>query len=188
MRVIKNTIIFLVIYIPFEDFFWSIIGFQGVAFLLIRQLLDFIFLFLFLGTIAINRKHYRTIGRGIDKNIFFFNLCTGLLLLNSSSNFNSLAQIKALLRYIPLVYIILNVKADEKFIRNIFKAISIISMIQLFIGLIQIIGGPSVMKFFLVGESRTSVFGHEHFFTSSKESGMGFISGTMGNNISYAFF
>lgn len=183
---------FLIIYLPFEVFILKWIPVSDQIYLLLRQIPD---ASVFLLTLFVLQDRLRRvnnipkIGKNIDVFLFLFvSWAFVLVLLNDAELYLALANIKALLRYILLVYIIMILNPNQHEIRSILRWIIFGVVFQVIIGFIQFVGGIPVRDFIAARHVTEGLWGITKNFTGDRFEGVNHLMGTMGDNISYAMF
>jgi hypothetical protein len=179
-------VLLLAAYLPFEDFLLKWLPVSDVVFLSLKQLPDITVLSLFL-VIAADSVHTENRIYTISTKAFSF-LSVFLfhaffvIYLNKSSYLVAAMNIKALIRYIVLIYLFLYIKPTERQIYAFLKTVLIIAFIEVLIGAAQFLGGDAVQVFFKP-------------FELSEETGISFTAmkhdelfGTMAHTINYAYY
>ncbi|MBI5971501.1 MAG: hypothetical protein HY884_10155 [Deltaproteobacteria bacterium] len=172
-------------YLPFEDFILKWFPMPEKAYLILRQAPDALVLSLAL-VIFLKSVFESRLSVVSKKSSFFLLMFMGFALLtvviNNSSLITAVLSLKALLRYVFLVYILCWIKPSEKQALAFIKVVIALAFVEATIGNLQYIGGDAVLEFFrpreLSGEmgiAFTTVTGDEVF-------------GTMAYTISYASF
>lgn len=186
-----SIIYFLTGYFAFEEF---ILKFFPVS--------DNVYSYLrFLGEIlvyaAFGRLIFHKLYRGIpfvktpiDLPILGF-YCVVLLsmVINSSPLIGSLYNIRPLARYIVLFYLIVNSPISKQRITILLRIIIGIGLIQIGIGLVQWLGGPTIYDLFLPRASTLDVAGFtKEFRLLEVGREIGSIYGTLGDTVIYGVF
>ncbi len=183
-KIINYTILFLILYLPIEGFFLKIISFNNLSFFIFSQFPDIIIFVLFFLNLLIKKKYF-----DYHKIFTFFIL---FMIINSmiltliwgSDLFSSISNLKAFLRYIFLIFLVNS--QSLKMYKTYLKAIILSGVIQITIGLIQIIVGQSALTFFSPYElTENNVF--QNTFTALRPNNLN-IFGTANHNINYSLF
>ena len=185
---ILNIIIFLVIYLPFEDFILKWLPVSELTFTILRQIPDLIIFSLSL-LIFLTTLYKRNKIDIVRKSLFIILLLFIInaifsLIINNGSFFHGIINLKAMIRYIFLIYIVNYIKPDKKDIKSIMKYIFFIAFIQMAIGLTQYIFGEKIMVFFQPRILHISEF--QMNFSALK--GEINIFGTMAQEVSFSYF
>lgn len=189
-----NLIKLLAIYLPFEEFFLKWLPVSDYTYLLLRQMPDAIVFALALVLLMAklsSAKNIPAVGRKTDTLLFLFVVWAFVtLLLNPAADtVLGLANIKALLRYVTLVYIVLMLNPSEKQINNLIQWILLAVACQTMIGLFQLIGGIPVRDFLAARHASEGIGGIiSKDFTGDRFEGVNDLMGTMGDTISFAYF
>lgn len=179
-------------YLPLEEFIlkWLPVGDQ--AYLLLRQLIDVIVLSMF-ALLVLKRvftgRTIPVIGGGCDALLFIFIACAALTsLLNHADVALSIANIKALLRYVLLIYITLMLDPSEKQINRLLLWISIAIIGQIIFGAFQFAGGFAARDFLAARHVSDTIAGIATDFTGDRFEDINDLMGTMGNTIAFGMF
>ena len=176
----------LAIYLPFEDFILKWLPVSENIFIILRQIPDlFVFSFVFFVLLSSLMKRRIDV---VNKKAFsflalFITFSLVSVFLNHSSLFNSLLNLKALIRYVFLIYILYWIKPTEKQALTFIKAVIIIAFIEAAIGTLQFFGGDLIRNLF---EPR-KLYSIQYAVTALRK-GSGESFGTMAYTINYAFF
>ncbi|MCP4582571.1 MAG: hypothetical protein GY839_13260 [candidate division Zixibacteria bacterium] len=147
-----QLVLFLIIYTPFEELVLKILPdnlYAPVRYMWEGLLFAMIGLMLF-EKLVLARNWKKCV---VDKLILLF-LAAWLLsgLINNIPLTSSLAHIKNLIRYIPIFYIIYNLKPNTQFLKKVLFAIMIIGVVQAAICIGQAIEGDLLVKLFRPAE------------------------------------
>lgn len=188
-----NLIKLLAVYLPLEEFFLKWLPVSDYTYSLLRQMPDAIVIALALVLLLTNLSSARNIpvvGRKADAFLFLFVTWAFVtLLLNPAADtVVGLANIKALLRYVLLIYIVLMLNPSEKQINSLVRWILLAVMCQSLIGFFQLIGGITVRDFLAARHTSEGVGGFTKDFTGDRFEGLNDLMGTMGDTISFAYF
>ena len=184
---------FLIIYLPFEEFILKWMPVSDQVYLLLRQVPDLtvfcLMVALFISRISLG-KGIPIIGSKVDIFLLFFvGWALFTLLLNPSADyFVGLANIKALLRYVFLIYIILMLNPSSLQIENLMTWFSFAIGIQILVGLSQYAGGIPIRDFLAARHVSEDIGGISKDFTGDRFEGVNDLMGTMGDTISFAYF
>lgn len=193
MREIALRIVyFLVVYLPLEDFLLKWIPVPYPIYLGLRQVSDGLILVvagIAIGTRLHSTQRFRTIGRGADLCLVTFVVLALITALARGGDLLiTILNLKALLRYVLLVYVLLNLRIERTEVFMFLRLIYMSLGLQFLVSLVQIAGPPSVDQFFFPRVQDTEVAGVQFKSTAYKEAESGYIFGTMTNTISYGGF
>ena len=182
----------LILYLPIEVIFLKWLPVSEQMYSLLRQLPDFLIFSMSLVLLffrILSKKTVPIIGGKVD---LFLSLFIGwaflTIVLNPSADvFFGIANIKALLRYILLVYIVLLLNPSEMQIRSLVSWVFIAILSQIFIATVQFIGGTSVRDILVARDISDGIGGVIKVFTGAKLKDTNDLIGTMGDTISFAY-
>jgi hypothetical protein len=182
----------LVVYLPLEDFLLKWIPVPYPVYLGLRQVSDVLVLVavaITIGTQLRSAHRFRIVGRGADLFLgAFVLLALGTVLARQGDVLYTVLNLKALLRYVLLVYVLLNLRVERAEVYTVLRLIYVSLGVQLVVSLVQLVGPVSVDQFFFPRIQDTEVAGVEFGSTAIREAEKGYIFGTMTNNISYGGF
>lgn len=190
-RFIIWALLFLIVYIPLEDFLLKILPVPGAVYIILRQGSEVIIYFLTALVIyySLLFKEKITFIKG-RHNLFLLVFCVYAILIaffSESSFMAGIKNLKAMVRYILLIYLIVATINYSKFPILAIKCIFYSSLFQVFIGFLQILGGTPVKKFFAPKElEKTDTDLITGFSTLDKLEVD--IFGTISTTIGYGFF
>jgi hypothetical protein len=191
--VIRTILYFLIVYIPFEAFLLKWIPVSEQSYLVLRQIPDLLVVFAF-ALLVISKtetgSQFKLLGYGIDKYLVaFLILITTYALLSGANMFLVILNMKALVRYVLIAYIIVNISLKDYHFSKMVYLIEFSIGIQVIIGLLQVALGPSFSMFFLPRLTAEEIGGVKIVYTSLKELGLSQgIFGTMIRTIEYGLF
>jgi len=144
----SQLVLFLIIYTPFEELVLKILPdslYSPVRYMWEGMLFAIIGLMLF-EKLVLSRDWKKSM---IDNFILLF-LAAWLMsgLINNIQFTSSLAHLKNLVRYIPIFYIIYNLKPNTEFLKKILNTVMIIGVVQAIICIGQAIEGDLLVKIF----------------------------------------
>ncbi len=188
-----KIIILLSIYLPFEEFFLKWLPVSDFTYFLLRQMPDaivFSLSLILLLTKLSSAKNIPVVGYKADAFLFLFVVWAfvTLILNHAADTVVGLANIKALLRYVLLIYIVLMLNPSEKQIDRLVRWLLLSVACQSLIGFSQFIGGIPVRDFLAARHVSESIGGIIIGFTGDRFEGINDLMGTMGNTISFAYF
>jgi len=187
-----RIVYFLVVYLPLEDFLLKWLPVPYPIYLGLRQVSDVLVLVavgVTLGTRLRSTRRFRIIGRGADLCLLsFVILALGTVVAREGNVLYTVLNLKALLRYVLLVYVLLNLRVERTEVYTFLRLIYVSLGIQLVVSLIQLVGPVSVDQFFFPRVRVTEVAGVQFKSTAIREAEKGYIFGTMTNTISYGGF
>lgn len=190
MKVITYiSIIICVVMIPLDNFYLKWITSNPNVTLIFSQLPDLIIL----GTFTLlfvskfhAKKNLKVINGQLDIVLIVFILFQLLHSISINSNvFNTLVNLKATFRYILLIYILININFSKNYLNKILNAVSFILILEVSIGLIQVVISPEARMFFLpmefkeIGQEFASISKYQLFREN-------IIFGTMDKPIEYS--
>jgi hypothetical protein len=191
-RIALRITYFLVVYLPLEDFLLKWIPVPYPVYLGLRQVSDVLVLIavaITIGTRIRSTHRFRIIGWGADLCLgAFFLLALGTVVARGGDVLITVLNLKALLRYVLLVYVLLNLRVERTEVYTFLRLIYVSLGIQFVVSLAQLVGPGSVDQFFFPRVRDTEVAGVQFQSTAYKEAGKGYIFGTMTNTISYGGF
>lgn len=182
----------LAFYLPLEEFILKWLPVSDQTHLMLRQLPDLIVFLMFI-TLLFQRlsagRGIPQIGRGCDSLLFYFLAWTVVsLLLNDANIPIVIANLKALLRYILLIYIVLMLAPSETQTKRLMRWIGYAVVLQIALGIFQFAGGIATRDFLAARHVSEDVAGITAGFTGDRFEGVNDLMGTMGNTIAYAMF
>lgn len=191
-RIALRIVYFLVVYLPLEDFLLKWLPVPYPVYLGLRQVSDVLVLVavaIAVGTRLRSTHRLRLIGRGADLCLgAFVLLALGTVVARQGNMLYTVLNLKALLRYTLLVYILLNLRVERAEIYTFLRLIYVSLGLQLLVSLLQLVGPISVDQFFFPRVQNTEVAGVQFKSTAIREAERGYIFGTMTNTISYGGF
>ena len=144
----ERFVIFLLIYTPFEELILKMLPDASYAYVrfMWEGMLFVMMALMIIENLFLSRKWKRS---PIDMLILMF-LAVWFIsnIENSSPVISSLPILKNIIRYIPLFYIIYNLKPDRKFLTRIIKIVILMAVVQSVICIGQAIEGDSLVEIF----------------------------------------
>ncbi len=186
-----GIIYFLTGYFAFEEFILKFLPVSDAVYSYFRFLGE-IFIYVAFGKLVLNKlyKGIPFVKTPIDFPIIGFYLVVFLsMVINRSPLMGSLYNIRPLARYIVLFYLIVNSPLSKQRIDTLIKIILCIGVVQIGIGMIQWVGGPTIYDLFLPRESTLEVAGFTkeyRLLEIGRE--IGSIYGTLGDTVIYGVF
>lgn len=191
-RIALRIVYFLVVYLPLEDFLLKWIPVPYPVYLGLRQVSDVLILVavaITIGTRLRSTQRFRVIGRGADLFLgAFVVLALGTVVAREGNVLYTVLNLKALLRYVLLVYVLLNLRVERAEVYTFLWLIYVSLGIQLVVSLVQLVGPVSVDQFFFPRVRDTEVADVQFKSTAIREAEKGYIFGTMTDTISYGGF
>lgn len=187
----------LAVYIPVEVFLLKWLPVDAIYYALLTQLPDIILLVLLLGYLAraiVTRRAIPLIGGEADALVLLFLIWAMLTSALSSMRPQGgdwvvmLLNIKALVRYIAVIYLVLLIKPSAREIKSLIRWVVGAVAFQVIIGAIQLAGGIPVRDFLGGREFDAMTEALARRFTGTRFEGVNDLFGTMGDTISYAYF
>jgi len=191
-QIVRRIIFFLAFYLPLEDFLLKWVPVPYEVYLALRQVPDALVLAaagIAVGSRVFQTTRFRLIGRGADALLALFVVSAfGSVLLQGGSLLPAVLNLKALLRYVLLIYALINIPVDRDTAETLIQVVYASLLIQFVVSGIQLLGPMEVDKLFLPRIEDTEVAGAQLKSTAHKEVQDGYIFGTMTNTISYGGF
>jgi hypothetical protein len=191
-RLAVGILLFLTLYVPVEDFVLKWLPVPGMVYAALRQGTDLLVIIaasLAVGDRVLRTRRFRAFGGGLDLFLVLFVASALFSALFHGADYLGVAlNLKALLRYILVAYALLNVNVGETRLRLFGRVFIVALSIQVFVGVIQIAGGPGVAGFFLPRTPEEAVAGQQLKFTATWEAQHGWIFGTIGHTVGFGGF
>ncbi len=186
-----TIIYFLTGYFAFEEFILKLLPVSDSVYSYLRFLGEMLIYAAFIKLVC--HKLYKGIPfvkTAIDLPVIGFYIVVFLsMVLNRSPLVGSIYNIRPLARYIILFYLIANSPFSEKRIATLLKIILGVGVLQLFVGAVQWIGGPTAFDFFLPRASTLDVGGFtKEYRLLELGREIGSIYGTLGDTVIYGVF
>lgn len=186
-----TIIYFLTGYVAFEEFLLKLLPVSDTVYSLLRFAGELLIYVAF--GILICHKLYRGTPFAktpIDLPVLGFYIVVLLsIVVNRSPLMGSLYNVRPLARYIVLFYLIVNSPLSTKRITNLVRIILGIGIIQIGIGAMQWLGGPTIYDLFLPRASTLEVAGFtKEFRLLEIGREIGSIYGTLGDTVIYGVF
>ncbi len=146
-----NIILMLSIYLPFEDFLLKWLPVSEGTYMYLRQVPDVIVLFIFalLFLSSAFRDRLRVPSKDALLYLSLFIVFSGFtVLLNGSSFLNALVSVKALVRYVFLVFILYLLKPTKTHAIFFVKMVIGIAFVEATVGFSEFLGGEAIREFF----------------------------------------
>lgn len=183
---------FLAFYLPLEELFLKWLPVSDQVYLVLRQMPDLLVMGLAASLLTYRLAIARSIpavGGRVDLYLVLFVFWSfATILVNQGADlFICMLNIKALLRYILLLYILLLLNPSPEQIRNLIKWIVAAVTVQALMGVVQLVGGLSVRDFLAARHVSEGIGGAVKKFTGDRFEGQNDLMGTMGDNISYGY-
>lgn len=166
---------------------------SDIVYQLLRQLPDaivFSMAFVLLLAKMASGRSLPSAGNGIGLALLLFIAwaCLTIVVNHGADVFVGIANIKALLRYVLLMYVILLLNPSERGIRTLIKWLSIAVVAQGVIGYFQLFGGLAVRDILAARHVSDDIGGFAVNFTGDRFEEVNDLMGTMGDNISFGYF
>ena len=178
----------LAVYLPFEEFIVKFTPFRGVLLFLFRQITGELIVYaLFLKLIYEKLFRDKKLRKTPLDPLFiaFLISVTISILANGSSLVASLVNLRPLLRYITLYYVVVNLEISKEQLALLLKTTRIIGLIQSCLASLQYFAPRSFTRLFIPRGTDVSVGGHERYMSSTK---VGAAVGTMGRPAAFTSF
>lgn len=187
-----RIVLALALYLPLEDFLVKWLAVSDFTYLALRQVPDVLTLVavgLVLAAKFVTGDRARGLGGWIDAAVVALVGAAAVSVgLNDASPMTALLNLKALLRYVLIAYVLVNVPIDEDRVRLLFHVILVGVGIQMAVAALQLAGGRQVVSFFLPQSTDTTVAGLDIEFTATWEAERGRVFGTIGQTVGFAGF
>ncbi len=184
-------IYFLTGYFAFEEFVLKLLPVSDVVYSYLRFVGELLIYAAF-GRIVFHKlyKGIPFVKTPIDFPVLGFYVVVFLsMVLNNSPLMGSLYNIRPVARYIVLFYLIVNSPLSKERIATVLRIIFYIGIIQIGVGLIQWIGGPTIYDFFMPRALTLEVAGYtKEFRLLEIGREIGSIYGTLGDTVIYGVF
>ncbi len=187
-----NVLLGIAFYLPLEDFVLRWLPFPKGFLIALRQAPEILVWIVALGAAALHLTKYgtiRVIGRRIDRFLIgFIAVGVGTMFLNHADVFAASVSLKALLRYIPLIYALIMLTPEDEQLARIPRVIIVAFGIQAVIGIMEWLGGQPVRGFFSVvhawgGYNIVGLAPDDLTLMESYD-----INGTIARPVAYAYF
>ena len=187
-----NILLGLAFYLPLEDFLLRWLPFPQGFLVVLRQGPEVLVWLVALSAAALHLANHgtiRVIGRRIDRFLIgFIVVAVATMFLNDANVIEASLNLKALLRYIPLIYALIMLAPDNAQLARIPRVVVVAFGIQAAVGITEWIGGQPARSFFSV----IHAWGGYSFSTASV-SAIRFgeihdLTGTMPRPIAYGYF
>lgn len=179
------------VYLPFEEFLIKFFpGSDQVVFA--ARFLSEVVIYALLAVVVTDRLFRKGSLRRtpLDLPIVLF-ICAAVMsiVVNSSPLLGSMVSLRALLRYVALFYAVVNISVSRRQYEILFNALIAVGVIQLALGFLQALLGPSFAEFFMPMATETAVAGMKKDYilvSAGREAGS--IFGTLGDTVLYGNF
>ncbi|MEM7591699.1 MAG: hypothetical protein AAF383_09315 [Cyanobacteria bacterium P01_A01_bin.83] len=178
----------LAIYLPFEEFFVKLLPLHGsILFFFKITTGELIIYALFIKLIydsVSGKKTFKT--TPIDLLLIAFIIVSFISIsINQAPIAGSLVNLRPLLRYVAVYYLIVNSKISKQQLNLLFKSLKTICLIQSVLATVQYFSPRSITKLFVPRGSGVSFGGHERYMTGTK---VGAAVGTIGRPAAFTSF
>jgi hypothetical protein len=180
-RGILVLILALAVYVPFEEFLLRWIPVSEPVYLLLRLVPELLIYSLLLLILA--GKAFQPRATGIN----WIDLCIGAFLLlavvsiilHGASWTNALVNLRTLLRYVAVFYIVSNLPVDRSTIRFVLTTIVLVAAVQALIALFGVMDPAAYSRYFLPRGAEVA-FGDLHLGFDARRLEGSAVAGTMG--------
>lgn len=149
-----NILLGIAFYLPIEDFILRWLPFPRGLLIVLRQAPEALVWIVALGAAALHLSKHGTIiviGRRIDRFLIgFVVVATATIIVNGADFLGAAVSLKALLRYIPLIYALIMLAPDNSQLARVPRLIVLAFGIQVAVGMAEWLGGQPVRSFFSV--------------------------------------
>ena len=178
----------IAIYLSFEEFVVKFTPFRGVILFLFRQITGELVIYALFGKLI-----YESIFRGkpfrttpIDPLFIAFIIASFISIgINQASIAGSLVNLRALLRYVAVYYVVVNLDISKSQLILLLKSLKIMCLIQSVLASFQYFAPRSITKFFVPRGTDVSFGGHERYMSGTK---VGAAVGTLGRPAAFTSF
>ncbi len=182
---------FLLVFMPFENLILKFIPGPDM-FYTVASFVSEILIYLTLGLVLVRRMWSGEPLRKTPIDIFFILfLIVALLsiLVNESPLFGSLVNIRVLIRYIFLFYLVSNLDFSPAQVSGMVRLIIVLGIIEVLIGALQFVVGEPLNQFLLPRQSEFNIAGiGRGFVLVNQGREIGAIFGTLGDTLFFALF
>lgn len=176
----------------FQEAVFGSLGLSGVTLFLMRALVDMlsilIFLYAFFRNI-VEARPFPISGIGYERFFILFliySIFISAISINSNLGAN-FAEILVLNRFVFIAITIPFIATSTQKVERLLKFLWIMVVLQIALGAIQAIGGPSVIEFFKPNDYNNLLAGSERSFTSNRGIDRRMLIGSLGDFISYGY-
>lgn len=191
-RLALNIVLFLTLYLPVEDFLLKWVPVPYPVYLALRQIPDALVIVaagIAVGARTFKTTRFRRIGRAADALLVLLVVSAFTsAVLQGGNLLTATLNLKALLRYVLVIYVLLNVEMGRREVRTFMRFVYVSLIGQFIVSAIQLVGPIEVDSIFLPRIEDTEVAGTTFQSTADDEAQRGYIFGTMTNTISYGGF
>lgn len=185
------VVLFLIAYVPFESLVLKFVPVPDQIYLMLQFVSEVLIYSCFVALVLHKLAKVPSFRRTpIDLPILAF-VGVGLLsiFVNRLAVFDGLVNLRALLRYVVLFYLVVNLDLSPREVSRLLRVILIIGWAQMLIGGLQIVIGRPVSDILLPRQVNASIGGHTRAFriiAYGREYGS--IFGTLGDTVFYGMF
>lgn len=178
----------IAIYLSFEEFLVKFTPFRGVILFLFRQITGELIIYALFGKLIydtiFHKKPFRT--TPIDPLFIAFIVASFIsIAVNQASIAGSLVNLRALLRYVTVYYVVVNLEISKSQLSLLLKSLKIMCLIQSVLASFQYFAPRSITKFFVPRGTDVSFGGHERYMSGTK---VGAAVGTLGRPAAFTSF
>lgn len=183
----------IAIYLPFEEFVLRWTPAPAIVILFLRFLHEFVLYYLW-GKVFYKRiiRRDRLIKSSIELALIFFGLwAIFLLIIHQASIFGGLNNLRTLLRYVAVYYIIVDLKLSKKQVSLVLKTILILGLIQGYLVSVQYFAPSGFNNLFVPQDVNLELGGAAIQKSSEVSSGnlkTGAVNGTLANTANTSAF
>lgn len=185
------TVLFLVIYMPFESFILSKLPVSDQLYLALQFFSELLIYGTFV-LVMVKRFLQRPVfpRTAVDVPIILLLvIILASILVNQVPTWGSLLNFRSLFRYVVLFYLVVNLNLTRKWASRILLAILVTGIIQILLGGLQLMNVGAVDTFLLPRLSEAEIIGQTrsfHLVARGRE--IGSIYGTLGDTLYYGLF
>ena len=178
----------IAVYLPFEEFLVKFSPLRGPFLFLFRQITGELIIYalffkLIYGSIF-RGKTFRT--TPVDPLFIAFIIASFISVgINQASLAGSLVNLRPLLRYVAVYYVVVNLEISKQQFTLLFKSLKIICLVQSVLASLQYFAPRSITKLFVPRGTDVSFGGHERYMSGTK---VGAAVGTLGRPAAFTSF
>ncbi len=160
-RLIFNAALILGAYLPFESLMMRYLpgaeSLHSILFVAVEVSIYLLFVLLLTTRLGDGRPFRRTL---VDLPLLLFVAVAFVSLVkNGSDPMPAVTNLRSLLRYVVLFYILANLRYKPEQIRIVFRLIIVLGLIQATIAIVQFLGGEGIKQFFYLRLMDTEIAG-----------------------------
>lgn len=187
-----NFLLFLCFVVTVQETLYSLAGLSGAALFFMRALVDvssILLIVFFAARRTLLGSPVPLSGIGFERFFFiFFAYSLAISIAVTSSNLAvNISEILVLNRFIFLAMAVPFLVNTEEKIERVLRFVWILVLVQLCLGVVQLLGGQSVIRFFAPSDYTNAFSGVERSFTTNRELARDFLIGSLGDFVSFGY-